>query len=163
MQWEPGPLPAQGANLLALIAQGLAGYGIAVPQRQFRALGTTPAWDDEQLTVSFISLDQGQPGATSGGIQRGGMETQMVSWLVQLVMAVPALNDVTIIPTAQEQDAAAVLAMEASEALWRTLVDIRADGQLFRPPLGGAIGPLIPIGPSGGLLGYASHFSYGLA
>ena len=120
-------------------------------------------WDCDQLTVSLVGVSQGQPGQQVSTSQRPGLETQWVTYLVQLVRCVPGFTDEDDnIPTSDELDASAATLMADADALWTALEDVRTSGVLFRASRGGAIGPLVPVGPQGGMAGHSIRVSWPL-
>jgi hypothetical protein len=137
------------------LSRRLPDLGSPVPDRAYISSGNAVAYDMEQLTVNLNRISGGQPGLED--------VNQFVSFAVFFAevqitllrnapMARMAGNRPKLPSTDDEQSAAAVQVTDMM-ALTQALQDMRSDGSLTNQGVPVSIGPTMPYGPSGGIVG----------
>lgn len=150
-------LGGAAAQLLQLFSEQLIVAGVELPEIQYVAPGSIPAWDGEMLIVNLLRLEQGQPGAPQGGTMFRA--TYSAQFAVSLIRVIPALfNDGPVgnamIPSAEDLGEAGVGSFDDAGALILAATAIH-EGFLFTDPGEGfEVGPCSAIGPQGGLSGH---------
>lgn len=132
-----------------------------LPIKQFIAQGEA-AWDSEQFTVSFLSIDGGQP-ALNADFQQPQFMTWYGNWRIELVRKAPGLQQRGTAPSATTQATAAaatnadVLALlNALQACVTGDLIVRDHGVRF------AITSIDVVGPRGQMCAAVATISIGL-
>lgn len=150
-------LGATARHVLEAYEKTLAARGVEVPEVKFVAPGAEVAWDGEQLSVNFSTIDQGIPGQPFGGTMPPTVTYFAVQFGINLLRVVPGLSGEgdyeSMLPTPQEQEAAANTTMNDAAMLTLASVDIHKQHLINDPNEGYAIGPVSSFGPQGNLVG----------
>jgi hypothetical protein len=155
VQWAN--LGQAAEKLLADFIAELDGLGASIPAECYVASGLIP-WDGESLTVSLVSIGQGQPGAPFGGTYVGATATNLtVGISVQILREVPIPQDApsghVVLPPLSALNAAGMQGFDDAAALATAAINIHAQYLDTDPGEGFSISDLIPLGPEGGLAG----------
>lgn len=152
-------LPGASKRILTAFAAQLAIQGVQLPDRQYVTPGSTPVWDDEQLTVSLMNIAQGDPGLEHPGVFFPPQAAHYYgAWSVNLVRRVTVINvegataDFEV-PTVDEMGGDGQTLIADAGQLVLAAQALHTAGMLADSGQGMAIGPLAPVGPSGGLAG----------
>ena len=150
-------LPAVAEKILSLFTAELTAQGVTVPSRRYVTPGGLIPWDTDQLTVSLMSVDQGQPGIGDTTTMIPQAVVFYASYSVNLIRAIPVVNTEgfagTQLPTAAELDESGQQLQTDAGALLLAAAAIHIGYTLTDPGQGFVIGPLQPVGPEGGLAG----------
>ena len=148
-------LAADAQDLLEQFAQQLDDLGVVVPPSQYVGSGII-AWDGESLTVTLGTIGQGQPGMPIGTtFIPGDVSVMWATFYVQIIRIAPALSgegftsDLT--PSPETLGGAGQEAVNDGRALVQAAIAIHASYSATGPGEGFVIGPLMPLGPEGGL------------
>jgi hypothetical protein len=163
-------LPTLSTDVEALLGdfvEQFAALGVDPPVAQYVASGLVP-WDGESLTVSLGDVNQGQPGAPYAGTYVTGVETTLAVALgVQVLREVPVISGdgygQMMVPGAAQLNAAGLQTFSDAQALLQAAVNIHVAYEATGPGEGFAIGPLITLGPDGGLAGVRLQLHLSLA
>lgn len=153
-------LPLLARRLLDDFAGYLLGQGLEVPGRQYRAPGSSLAWDAEQLTVLLVGVYRGQPGSGLAAVEPVAQLTQYAVFDLVLVREVPALDEgqPDLVPADADVDAAGAAAMEDYSACWTAAVAMVAAYQQAAGRVA-SVDQVTPQGPMGGLAGVSVRMS----
>lgn len=148
-------LSGTAARILAVFAEHLEALGVTLPDRQHVAPGAVPVWDGEQLVVHLSTIQQGQPGAEIGTTMAPTAVTFVAQFAVTLVRSVQSLQPdgplAAMIPGDADISADGAMVLGDAAAVIRAAAEIHGSYDLAGPGEGFVIGPLIPLGPQGGL------------
>jgi len=138
-------------GLLAYFAAGLEAEGSQVPRIQYVAPGANIAFDGEQLVVGLSTLDQGTAGGANAPTVPG-LTQHRVEFTVLILRAVAAITDRGI-PTAEQVTSDGLASLTDAANLFAVGEKLKNTYALVPPTAGIIIGPLVPVGPDGGLAG----------
>lgn len=151
-------MPLTGAGLIdaaqALLdsfTTGLEAQGIAVPSIRYVAPGSNIAFDGAQLVVGLGQLDQGPAGGSNMPLPPH-LTQHRVEFTVLLLRAVATITDRGM-PSADEIAADGATMLTDAAALFAVGESLKNNYALVPPTAAIVIGPLIPLGPEGGLAG----------
>lgn len=152
---DPG---APARRLLATVEQTYTGAGVDLPQRRYLLAGNAAgaAWDDEHLSVSLNAVMPG-PAPSDQGIavaaRQVGTVLPRATYEIRILRCWPTVGDDGTPPSPEEITAAAgPLLRDAGlllEALYAYAKADRSNGTM-------TVGEIAPLGPEGGLAGYAA-------
>lgn len=153
-----GPDPAApAARLLAAVEQHYAAHDVALPERRYLLAGNAAgaAWDDEHVSVSLNAVQPG-PAPTSQRTTLAPAQVGVVMprgvYEIRILRCWPTVDDDGQPPTAEEITAAAVPLMRDAGLI---LGALHAYAAADRTAGTMTVGEVAPLGPLGGLAGYA--------
>jgi hypothetical protein len=145
------------AQLSAVVLQD--GTPFPFPDLAYIGSGEIP-WDDESFTVYLGESDQGQPGQPIG---QSVVDVHALNFYAQFYaqllrpqpVPMDAIGVANTIPTMDEMNDAGLVAMRDADALQNSAVAIKQQAAHGLVPqwisgTGFVIGPVSPVGPSGG-------------
>lgn len=153
-------LSARAAALLALVVDTADEVGYTLPARQYVAAGTpgSEAHDcpEGQVTVALaqvggnLSISQADGAGMSG--EPSGVPLSSATYVVQIAIPHPVLDDDGNPPPAEDLAAAGAAAMDAAWVLKLVRDRVMGEAALTDGVPGGVrLSPVAPSGPAGGL------------
>lgn len=161
-------LDRSAANLLEQFATQLAAIdGFDLPETQYVVPANAP-WDGPALAVELGPIVQGQPGMPiATGFIVAQVSNFTATFYVQLLREVPGLSVqgqiIEMIPDSDVMFAAGEAYMRDSSALIQAAIAVHAAFTATSPGEGFVIGPLVPLGPFGGLVGQRLSLEFSLS
>jgi hypothetical protein len=141
-------------DLLSIIEEGFQDASIDLPERRYVNDGLNVAADCcEELVVQFSRIFAGQPGAE----QVTGIRLPIASWTVEffiwLFRSTVISDDDGTAPTMEALTDSAEILLKDAWMILNSLIDAAADKTLFQGCDNVSIGPVVPVGPDGGIMG----------
>ena len=141
-------------DLLAAFKTELVACGIELPKMSYIASGEIP-WDGESLTLALGTIQQGQPGknATNSARSPDNIITT-ATFHVMILRKCAVVGDEGTrlsIPTRAKMNAEGIQAIDDAGALMQAGILIKANQTIVPLGVDMAIGPVLPMGPAGGL------------
>ena len=148
--------PAQ--RLMLAVEDHFGAAGVALPERRYLLAGNAAgaAWDDEQVTVSLNGVWPGpsaaQQSAQATAAHQAGTVLPRAVYEIRILRCWPTVDDSGEPPTPEAITQASMVLMRDAglilTALYAYAAADRGNGTM-------SVGEIQPLGPDGGLCGYA--------
>lgn len=149
-------------NLLTQVVEQMTSLGSTLPTTQYVAPGQTVAYDGEQVTANILRVFAGHPGAEDA-VEYAGFVYTSIEMMVVIVRDSPTLQDVLggdpAAPSAAALQANAQLMAADVQNLTQALVNIRDSNVLGTGGMPVHIGPVMTVGPEGGVVAVTGQFA----